>query len=117
MMTKSLLKMEEVQIADVCKITTIKIEDFDEAISVVQVCVGKFGVRDVLLDDTSNVNIIFKSLRKKFQLKKPKPTPFIVRMVDHRKVQLVGLIKNLKIDLVGCEYEIFVIVLNMENGT
>ncbi len=53
--------MEEVQIADVCKITTIKIKDFDEAISVVQVCVGKFGVRDVLLDDRSNVNIIFKS--------------------------------------------------------
>jgi hypothetical protein len=64
-MTKSLLKMEEVQIANVCKITTIKIEDFDEAISVVQVYVGNFGVRDVLLDNRSNVNIIFKSLRKK----------------------------------------------------
>ncbi len=50
--------MEEVQIAD-CKITTIKIEDFDEAILVVQVRVGKFGVRDVSLDDRSNVNIIF----------------------------------------------------------
>jgi hypothetical protein len=104
-MTKSLLKMEEVQIADVCKITTIKIEDFDEAILVVQARVGKFGIRDVLLDNRSNVNIIFKSLRKKFRLKKPKPAPFVVRMVDHRKVQLVGLIKNLKIDLVGCEYK------------
>ncbi len=30
-MTKSLLKMEEAQIVDVCKIRTIKIEDFDEA--------------------------------------------------------------------------------------
>jgi len=32
MLTKSLLKMEEAQIVDVCKVTTIKMEDFDEAI-------------------------------------------------------------------------------------
>ncbi len=60
MMTKSLLKMEEAQIVDVCKITTTKIEDFDEAIFFVQVRVGKFGVRDVLLDDGSSVNIILR---------------------------------------------------------
>ncbi len=77
-MTKSLLKMEEVQIANVCKVITTKIEDFDEAISIVQVCVGKFGVRDVLFDVGSNVNIISKSLRKKLGLRKPKPSPFIV---------------------------------------
>jgi len=53
MKTKSLLKMEEAQIANVCKITTTKIEDFDEIIPVVQVCVGKFGVRDALLDGGS----------------------------------------------------------------
>lgn len=38
------MKMEEVQIANVCKIITMKIEDFYEAMLVVQVCVGKFGV-------------------------------------------------------------------------
>jgi len=53
MKTKSLLKMEKAQIANVCKITTTKIEDFDEIIPVVQVCVGKFGVRDALLDGGS----------------------------------------------------------------
>jgi hypothetical protein len=52
--------MEEAQIVDVCKITTTKIEDFDEAIFFVQVRVGKFGVRDVLLDDGSSVNIILR---------------------------------------------------------
>jgi hypothetical protein len=56
-------------------------------------------VKNVLLDSGSNVNIISKSLRKKLGLNKPKPTPFVVRMVDQRKVQLVGLIRNLKIDL------------------
>jgi hypothetical protein len=37
MMTKSLLTMEEVHIANVCKVTTTKIKDFDETILVVQV--------------------------------------------------------------------------------
>lgn len=45
MITKSFMKMEEVQISNVCKVITMKIEDFDEAMPVVQVCVGKFGVR------------------------------------------------------------------------
>ncbi len=63
------------------------------------------------------MNIIFESLRKKLGLKKPKPTPFVVRMANQRKVQLVGLIRNLKIDLAGCEYNIFVTMLNIENGT
>jgi hypothetical protein len=71
MMTKSLLKMGEVKIANVYKVTTIKIEDFDETILVVQVHIGKFGVRDVLLDSKFNANIIFESLRKKLGLKNP----------------------------------------------
>jgi hypothetical protein len=63
------------------------------------------------------VNIISKSLRKKLGLKKPKPAPFVVRMVDQRKVQPIGLIRNLKIDLVGCENKFYVIMLNMGNET
>lgn len=39
------MKIEEVQIANVCKVMKMKIEDFDEAMPVVQVCVEKFGVR------------------------------------------------------------------------
>jgi hypothetical protein len=74
--------MGEVQIANVYKITTTKVEDFDEALPVVQVRVGKFRVRDVLLNDKSSVNIIFESLKKKLVLRKPKLAPFIVRMVD-----------------------------------
>jgi hypothetical protein len=60
--------MEEDHIANVCKVTTTKIEDFDEAILVIQVRVGKLGVRDVFLNGGSSVNIIFKSLRKKLGL-------------------------------------------------
>jgi len=85
-MTKSLLKMEEAQIANVCKVIATKIKDFDEAILIVQIHVGKFGIRDVLLDDRSNVNIISKSLRKKLGLRRPKLAPFVVRMDNRRKV-------------------------------
>jgi hypothetical protein len=45
---------------------------------VVQVRVGKFEVRDVLLNSGSDVNIIFESLKKKFKLKRPQSTPFVV---------------------------------------
>jgi hypothetical protein len=71
MMTKSLLKMGEVQIVDVYKVTTIEVEDFAEAILVVQVHIGKFGVRDVLLNGRYGANIIFESLRKKLRLRNP----------------------------------------------
>jgi hypothetical protein len=63
------------------------------------------------------VNIISKSLRKKLGLRKLKLAPFVVRMDDQRKVWLIGLIRNLEIDLAGCEYKFFMTMLNMENGT
>ncbi len=65
-MTKSSLKMEEAQIVDVRKITTTKVEDFNEAILVVQVCVGKFRAKHVLLDDRSSVNIISRVWGRSF---------------------------------------------------
>jgi len=37
-------------------------------------------------------------------------------MVNQQKVQPIGLIKNLKINLAGCDYKILVITLDMENG-
>jgi hypothetical protein len=43
-MDKYLLKMIEPQMIDVCKVTTIKIKDFDEVLLIVQVQIGKFGV-------------------------------------------------------------------------
>jgi hypothetical protein len=37
-------------------------------------------------------------------------------MVDQRKVQPLGLIRNLKIDLANYDYKISRTILNMENG-
>jgi hypothetical protein len=111
MMEKYLMKMKTNQVMDVCKVNTIKAEDFDEAIPVVQVQVGNFEVKDVLLDKASSVNITLESLRKKLGLRKPQPASFVVRMVDQQKVQPMGLLRNLKIDLACCAYKILVIVL------
>ncbi len=85
MLETSLIKMKEDRVVDICKVIT-KVEDFDEVMPVVQVRVGKFEVRDVLLDDSSRVNIISKSLRKKLKLRKPQLAPFVVQMVDQQKV-------------------------------
>ncbi len=89
-MDKYLLKMKEPQVTNVCKVTTIKIEDFDEVVLVVQIRIRKFGVRNVLLDGGCGVNIILKNLRKKVGLRKPQLAPFVVKMVDKRKEQLLG---------------------------
>jgi hypothetical protein len=62
--------MKEDEVAYVCKVIT-KVEDFDEVMPVVQVYVGKFEIRDVLLDGGYGVNIIFESLRRKLELKRP----------------------------------------------
>ncbi len=59
------MKMKTNQVMDVCKVSIVKIEDFDEAILVVQVQVNKFEVKNMWLDGGSGVNIILESLRKK----------------------------------------------------
>jgi hypothetical protein len=116
MMEKSLTKIKTNQVMNVCKVSPVKVKDFDEAIPVVQVRVGKFEIRNVLLDGRFGVNIILESLRKKLELRKLQPTSFIMRMVDQWKVQPMGLIQNLKINLAGCVYKNSAIVLKMENG-
>ncbi len=72
-----MIKMREDQVANVCKITT-KVEDFDEIMLIVQVQVGNFEKRDVLLDVGFMVNIILESLRKKLGLKRPQSVPFVL---------------------------------------
>ncbi len=109
------LNQNEKRLGCRCLQSNNKCEDFDEAMLIVQVRVGKFEVRDVLLDSGSSVNIISKSLRKKIRLRRPQSASFVVRMVDQGKVQPIGF-RNLKINLVGCDYKISAIVLNMENG-
>jgi hypothetical protein len=40
----------------------------------------------------------------------------MVHIANQRKVRPIGLIQNLKIDLAGCSYKIFVTILIMEEG-
>ncbi len=63
-----------------------------------------------------DVNIISKSLRNKLGLRKPQLASCVVCMAAQWKVQPMGLIQNLKIDLVGCVYKISITILKMENG-
>ncbi len=47
---------------DVCKVNTVNVKDFDEVVLVVQIQVGKFEIKNVLLDRGSSVNVTSKSL-------------------------------------------------------
>jgi hypothetical protein len=97
-------KWKKPQVTNVCKVIVTKIEDFDEVMPIVHVHLGKYGVKE-LLDGGSSVNIISKSLRRKLGLRKLQLAPFVVCKVDQKKVQPIGLVRNLKIDLVGYEYK------------
>jgi hypothetical protein len=77
MVEKSLIKMKEDQVVDICKVT-IKVEDSNKVMPIVQVWAGKFQVKDVLLDGGFGVNIIFESLKKILKLRKPQSIPFVV---------------------------------------
>jgi hypothetical protein len=54
--------------------------------------VGKNLVEDVLIDGGSEINIITKDLWKKLGLLTPKLAPYILQMVNHTLIKLIGLI-------------------------
>ncbi len=110
-LAKIFLRMQKEHVPNVCKFGTHHKNDFDEVMPIVHVCVGNYEIMDVLLDDGFGINISFEHLRRKLGLKKPQSAPFMVRMVDQKKVQPIGLIRNLKINLAGCTFKISMTVL------
>ncbi len=103
--------MQEEHVLDVCRVGIHHKNDFNEIMPIVQVSVGNCEIMNVLLDGGFGINIIFEHLQRKLGLKKPQLTPFMVLMANQRKVQLVGLIHNLKIDLTKCTFKISVTML------
>jgi len=103
--------MQDEHVLDLCKVGTHHKNDFDEVIPVVQVCIGNYEIMDVLLNSGLRINIIFKQLRRKLGLKKPYSTPFMAKMVDQRKVQLIRLLRKFKIDLARCTFKISMTML------
>jgi len=81
-----IIKKWGMPVANVCKITNKKIENFEEAMLVLWVWVQKYGMKNVLLNGGSNVNNILESLRKKLGLRRPQLAPFVIMMVNKWKV-------------------------------
>jgi hypothetical protein len=110
-LTKLFLRMQEEHVPDMCRVGTHRKNDFDEVMPIVQVCIRNYEIMDVLLNDGSRINIIYEHLWRKLGFKNPHPMPFMVRMTYQRKVQPVGLIRNLKIDFIRRTFKISVIML------
>jgi hypothetical protein len=72
--------------------------------AIIQVQIGKNTNKDMLLDGGSRVNVIIKQLRLRLGLRKPKPEPYNLRMVDQTTTKLEGLIRDLKIYVHGILY-------------
>ncbi len=84
-----LAKIKGKEVVDVCRVTTLKVEDFDKPTLVVQVGIRKLGMKDVLLDGGSRVNIIFEVLIKKLGLRRPQSIPCMVYTTNQRKLHIV----------------------------
>jgi hypothetical protein len=62
-------------------------------------------VRDVLFGWQIQCKYYLWEFEEETWVEKPKLNPFVVKMADQRKVQPIGLIRNLKINLARCEYK------------
>lgn len=66
---------------------------------VIQLHVGKNHCQGCLLDGRFAINIMKEEFRKQLRLPSPKPTPYTQKMADQTITKLVGLIKDLQIQI------------------
>jgi hypothetical protein len=63
----------------------------DNHMIVIQVQIGNFFVKNVILNGRFSINIITKQLKLKLRLPKFKPAPYNLRMLHQTITKLVGL--------------------------
>ena len=91
------------------RITDVRIPEL--AIRYHGTCIDK-----VLLDGGAGVNIITQSACERYGLKDWEPAPFLVRMADQRRVQPVGLLKGIVIDVARLTFAVSLVVLNIADA-
>ncbi|RYA84596.1 hypothetical protein DD594_25975, partial [Enterobacter cloacae complex sp. 4DZ1-17B1] len=69
----------------------------------------------VLLDGGVGVNIITQAACERFGPSDWEPAPFVVLMEDHRRVQRVGLLRGIVLDVAGLSFVVSLVVLNIED--
>lgn len=58
------------------------------------------------------MNIIIDDLHKRIGLHAPRPTPYNLQMVDQTTTKLVGMIRDVRINIHGIPYTVTFIVVN-----
>ncbi|MCO5572275.1 hypothetical protein L7F22_026028 [Adiantum nelumboides] len=91
--------------------------DVDYKVLVVGVSIGKVFVPGVFLDGGSGVNIIPETTCKRLTLLDWDPAPFQVKMADQRRVQPLGILRNLLISVGGLQFVANFVVLRLEEST
>ena len=72
-------------------------------------------VYEAFLDGGSGVNVLSTSLCAELGISNFESTPFFVKMADQHRVQPLGLVKGLDLDIVGIRYKIAAVMLKMED--
>ena len=84
---------------------------FDEAVPVISVTLENSSVGGVLLNGGSGVNILSEQMLEPLGITKWESAPFAVRMADQRRVQPLGLLRGLKMEVSGMKFEITAVIL------
>ena len=100
---------------EVCTDGEVQAPVFDEAVPVISVTLGNSNVEGVLLDGGSGVNILSEQMLAPLGITKWESAPFAVQMADQRRVQPLGLLRGLKMEVCGIKFEIAAVILRMED--
>ena len=84
---------------------------FDEAVPVISMTLESSRVEGVLLDGGSEVNILSEQMIEPLGITKRESSPFTIRMADQQRVQPLGLLHGLKMEVSGMQFEIAAVIL------
>ena len=88
--------------------------DWDGVVPEIEVLINETNITGVVLDGGSGVNILAEETRKALGLPITNMAAFTVKMADQRRVNPIGLIRNVEITIAGLKFVTTFTVLRME---
>lgn len=106
--------MEEVKVAQADPIREAAITDTH----IPEISVGYHGlvIEHVLIDEGAGINIITRDTCEIMGRMDWLPVPFLVRMVDQRRVHPLGILKGIVLDIGGISFAMSFVIIGMEEA-
>ena len=99
----------------VTETNVVQVEDVDFKVPTITVKYQNQSLHGVLLDGGLGVNILLESIFLAFGNLTLHLAPFQVKMVDQRRLQPLGILKDQEISVAGLTYKVNFVVLRMHS--